>query len=381
MIVEAQADTSATAAARLFEPLTLGNLTLRNRLAVAPMTRVSADEDGRATLRMADYYGAFAAGGFGLVITEGLYTDDAWSQGYLFQPGLANVAQGETWRPIIERVRAAGGRIFAQLMHAGALSQGNPFRTDTRGPSAVRPKGQQMTFYRGGGDYSLPSEMTEAEIAGAVRGFAEAAIRAREVGFDGVEIHGANGYLLDQFMSRGINVRDDRYGGGVADRLRLTAEIAHAVRTAVGFDFVVGLRTSQGKVNDFAYKWDGLAEAAEIYETLGCLPLDYLHTTEFEAWQPAFADAPTLALLAKRHGRVPVLANGSLQDPERAVVLLEAGEADFVSLGRGALTHADWPRRVQAGLSIDEFDSCLLAPVADLANADRVQAILELRGT
>lgn len=357
----------------LFDPVKLGGLTLRNRIAVAPMTRISADVDGHATRQMADYYGAFAEGGFGLVVSEGIYTDAAWSQGYLFQPGLADDRQRDAWGQVLDRVHDAGGRIFAQLMHAGALSQGNRFRSDTRGPSAVRPKGQQMAFYRGCGEYPLPEAMTEPEIVGAIEGFAAAARRAREAGFDGVEIHGANGYLLDQFLSEGVNVRADRYGGSVRSRLGLTIEVVEAVRSAVGDDFVVGIRSSQGKVNDFVHKWRGLEEASTIYETLGRLPLDYLHTTEFEAWQPAFGQGPSLAALAKRHGAAPVVANGSLHDPERAIDLLARGEADMVSLGRGALTHADWPLRVQAKYKIDDFDREILTPLADLTNAERVR--------
>lgn len=361
------------AAARLFDPLTIGTLALPNRLAVAPMTRVSATVDGHATARMADYYGTFADGGFGLLITEGLYPDQCWSQGYLHQPGLSDDAQRDSWKPVVDRVHAAGARIVAQLMHAGAVSQGNRFRTDTRGPSAARPVGQQMPFYRGSGDYPVPGEMTEAEIDEAVAGFASAAIRAREAGFDGVEIHGANGYLLDQFLTEGVNHRSDGYGGVVANRLRLTIEVATAIRAAVGPDFVVGLRSSQGKVNDFVHKWRGEAEAAETYALIGRLPLDYLHTTEFEAWQPAFDEGPSLAALAKRHGGLPVLANGSLHDPARATEMLTAHAVDAVTLGRGALTHADWPRRVAQGIALDRFDRNILSPLADLENADRVR--------
>jgi 2,4-dienoyl-CoA reductase-like NADH-dependent reductase (Old Yellow Enzyme family) len=163
---------------------------------------------------MSDYYAAFADGGFGLVVTEGLYTDKAYSQGYLFQPGLSDEAQGSGWRPIVERVHAHGARMIAQLMHAGALSQEKAYRTSTRGPSAVRPKGQQMAFYRGTGEYPLPVAMSAVEISEAVGGFAKAAVLAKEAGFDGVEVHGANGYLLDQFLSEGVNLRDDRYSRG-----------------------------------------------------------------------------------------------------------------------------------------------------------------------
>ena len=360
--------------ASLFEPVALGPLTLPNRLAVAPMTRVSATADGLPTARMADYYAQFARGGFGLVITEGLYTDEAYSQGYLCQPGLATAAQRDAWRPIVAGVQAGGGRAIAQLMHAGALSQGNPHRTGTVGPSAVRPKGTQMTFYRGSGDYAVPAAMTQQDIDAARAGFAQAAARAREAGFDGVEIHGANGYLLDQFLSEGINLREDRYGGGIDGRLRLFGEVVAAVRAAVGKDYVVGVRLSQAKVNDFAHRWGGEDEAVTIFRTVGGLEVDYLHATEYEAWQPAFGTGPSLAALAKRHGGKPVLANGALHDPAQARGIVERGDADVVSLGRGALAQADWPRRVRNGAPLAPFDPAILSPLADLENADRWRA-------
>ncbi|QVQ28507.1 NADH:flavin oxidoreductase [Achromobacter deleyi] len=368
------AGAAQTAHAGLFTPLRVGKeLSLSNRLAVAPMTRVSATADGHATKQMADYYGAFAAGGFGLVITEGIYTDKAHSQGYLFQPGLADDAQRDAWRTVVDRVHAQGGRIIAQLMHAGALSQGNPHRITTKGPSAVLPAGQQMAFYRGAGPYRMPEAMSADDIAEAVQSFAQAARRAQAAGFDGVEIHGANGYLLDQFLTAHTNLREDRYGGSLDNRLRLTVDVIQAVRLATTERFVVGVRCSQGKVNDFTHKWGGgEADAARIFDTLGGLPIDYLHTTEFEAWRPAFGEhGPSLAALARRHVSVPVLANGSLHDAVQAEGMMGRQEADFVSLGRGALTHADWPARLRAGEPQETFDRGLLTPIADLANAIR----------
>jgi 2,4-dienoyl-CoA reductase-like NADH-dependent reductase (Old Yellow Enzyme family) len=358
----------------LFVPWALGPLSLPNRLAVAPMTRVSATADGLPTPRMADYYAAFADGGFGLVVTEGLYTDKDHAQGYLHQPGLADAAQRDAWAAVVIGVRARGARIVAQLMHAGGLSQGNPHRQGTRAPSAVRPKGQQMAFYRGHGEYAVPQAMSDVEIATAVRGFAESAARAREAGFDGVEVHAANGYLLDQFLSDGINLREDRYGGELGSRLRLAAEVVRAVREAVGNDFVVGVRFSQAKVNDFAHKWQSEDEAIRLFEAVGGWPVDHVHTTEFEAWQPAFQSGPSLAALAKRHAGKPVLANGSLHDVQRAAGMLQRGEADAVSLGRGALANPDWPLRIQAVQPIEPFDPALLSPLADLANADWLRA-------
>lgn len=362
-----------TAPATLFTPLRVGQLTLPNRMAVAPMTRVSATAHGRATEQMANYYEAFAAGGFGLVITEGIYTDKAHAQGYLFQPGLSDDAQRDAWRPLVDRVHSQGGRIIAQLMHAGALSQGNPHRPATKGPSAVLPAGQQMTFYRGHGPYRMPEAMTTDEIDQVIEGFGQAARRAQQAGFDGVEIHGANGYLLDQFLTAHTNLRDDRYGGSLENRLRLTVEVIEAARRSTSGDFIVGVRSSQGKVNDFTHKWKGGDDdAARIFGTLGAAPIDYLHTTEFEAWRPAFGEeGASLAALARNHVSVPVLANGSLHDAARAEHLLARQEADFISLGRGALTHADWPARLRAGKPRGEFDRGLLAPIADLDNADR----------
>ena len=233
-----------------------------------------------------------------------------------------------------------------------------------------------MAFYRGSGAYAVPAAMTAEEIAEAVEGFARAALFAKDAGFDGVEVHGANGYLLDQFLTEGVNLRQDGYGGDFAGRMQLIVEVVRAVRSAVGGAFVVGVRISQGKVNDFVHKWlGGEDDAAIIFGTLGRLSLDYLHITEFEAWRPAFgATGPSLAALAKRYAQLPVLANGSLHDRTRAVELLANGEADFVSLGRGALTHADWPTRVRAASSLAAFDPALLSPIADLVNAERWRA-------
>lgn len=356
----------------LFHPFAIGRMALRNRLAVAPMTRVSATDEGCATARMQRYYSAFAEGGFGLVITEGIYTDKAYSQGYLRQSGLSDSAQRDAWAPLVRAVHAGGARIVAQLMHAGALSQENVHCRDTRGPSAVRPKGQQMTFYRGAGPYPLPQAMTIDEIDETIRGFADAAARAREAGFDGIEIHGANGYLLDQFLTERTNERDDDYGGTLEGRLRLLLDVAAAVRRAVGNDFTVGMRISQGKVNDFTHKWQGAQrDAAMIFGSLRDGPVDYVHTTEFAAWESAFGSGPSLATVAKQHSSLPVIANGSLHDPVRAARMIGNGDADVVALGRGALTHADWPRRVRYGEPIDEFDREILSPIADLGNADR----------
>ncbi|MEH6630412.1 MAG: NADH:flavin oxidoreductase [Halopseudomonas aestusnigri] len=356
---------------KLFEPRSLGGISVPNRLVVAPLTRTSAQADGIVGPLMTDYYTNFAKGGFGAIITEGTYTDQAYSQGYANQPGITNCAQQESWRPVVDAVKSNGAKFIMQLMHAGALSQFNAYNTETRAPSSVLPKGEQMSVYKGQGSYKTPREISRPEIEQVIEGFVLSAGRAKQVGFDGVEIHGANGYLLDQFLTGYTNNRMDAYGGSVASRVRLATEIAIAVRQEVGPDFVVGIRISQGKVNDFNHKWaGGLSDAETIFGALSGIGLDYIHTTEFEADQPAFGDGETLSALAKRISGLPVIANGSLHEPHRASALLENGGADFVSLGRGAIANSNWPNLTLENLSPRDFDPEILTPFADLNNAE-----------
>lgn len=356
----------------LFDTLALNGVLLRNRLAVAPMTRISATAAGVPTEAMTRYYAGFARGGFGLIVTEGIYTDRAYAQGYAGQPGLTDAQQVAAWRQVVAAVHQQGGRIVAQLMHAGALSQANRFRDDTVGPSAVQPKGQQMTVYAGKGPYRMPRAMEEADILQAIEGFAQAARLARDAGFDGVEIHGANGYLLDQFLTGYTNQRQDAWGGSIAKRMRLPLETVRAVRVAVGTGFPVGVRISQGKVNDFVHKWpEGAEGAAAVFSALGASAVDYLHVTEYEAWMPAFADdGATLVQLARRAAPgLAIVANGSLHEPSRATGLLDDG-ATLVALGRGALANPDWPVLVREGQPVRPFDAAVLAPLGNIKDAE-----------
>ena len=189
----------------LLAPAAIGGVALANRLAVAPMSRVSTAGDGVPTENMVDYYAAFAHGGFGLIVTEGTYIDHAHSQAYANQPAIVTDEQVRAWARVVDAVHAAGGRIVLQLMHAGALVQ----HADAGlAPSAVQPRGRKLAGYGGVGPYPLPRAMTAGEIADVVEAFAASAERGREAGFDGVEVHAANGYLLDQFLTPYTNVRD-----------------------------------------------------------------------------------------------------------------------------------------------------------------------------
>lgn len=353
----------------LFSTAALGRVNLPNRVALAPMTRVSAGEDGIPTDRIADYYEVFADGGFGLLITEGLYIDRSASQGYSYQPGLATAEHSAAWSPIVDRVHSAGPKIFAQLQHAGVQAQDNPYTDRSLGPSTVRAKGAQMSMYRGSGPYRVPIALTIDDITEIRRSFVSAARHARDAGFDGVELHGANGYLLDNFLTDYLNTRTDQYGGSPENRVRFAAEVCADVVAAVGDDIAVGIRISQAKVSDYEHKWaGGEDEAAVIFGALKDAGIDFVHTTEYRSLAPAFeGNAKTLAALAKQYARTAVIVNGNLDDPADAEAIVSSGSADVVALGKAALANRDWPHRVLAGRPLDgDVPNDVLGPVATI---------------
>ncbi|MFB4165246.1 NADH:flavin oxidoreductase [Alteribacillus sp. JSM 102045] len=358
---------------KLFSNITLGNKTLKNRLVVAPMTRVSAEEDGRATDRMKHYYERYAEGGFSAVISEGLYLDESYSQGYYNQPGLANKTHVQTWKPVVNAVHQHGAMFIAQLMHAGGQGQGNIYTKETIAPSAVSPKGEQLGFYGGSGPFPTPKEMTQQNILDVKKAFQNAAIHAKEAGFDGVEIHGANGYLLDQFLTDYLNKREDQYGGSLENRLRLILEVIESVRKAVGEDFVVGIRISQIKVSDPDHKWEeGETSAENIFSQLDQTSINYIHVTHGDATAPAFGEGTmTLAKAAKKYSKLPIIANGKLGDPETAENVIEEGESDLVSLGTSALANPDFPNRIKQNEELKPFDfEKILLPQAYIKDSE-----------
>jgi 2,4-dienoyl-CoA reductase-like NADH-dependent reductase (Old Yellow Enzyme family) len=361
----------------LLDPVRLGRLDLPNRVAVAPMSRVSSAGDGVATPAMARYYRAFAEGGFGLVISEGTYTDHAHAQAYADQPAIVTDEQVTAWARVVDAVHEVGGHIFLQLMHAGALVQGNAHRTDSVAPSAIAPLGRMLQGYGGAGPYPMPREMTEADIADALDGIAASARRAQDAGFDGLEIHAANGYLFDQFLTTYTNVRTDRYGGEPENRARLTVEAIDAARAATSGALTIGVRLSQVKVNDLAYRWAGVEEGRAIFSALAHARPDYIHVaSEGAPWEETSFLSPDVSItaLAREVCGVPVIANGGMHDPELAGRLLEQGHFDLVALGHGALANPDWPRRLATNASFEVFDAAMLSPEATIENTERWRA-------
>ena len=359
----------------LFSPFSIGPLQLPNRLAVAPMTRTSATSEGCATQQMADYYGDFARGGFGLLIVEGTFIDDQESQGYLTQPGIVTPAQVEAWKPLVEQAHREGARVILQIQHGGAIAQGRPSGSQNVAPSAVQPLGEQLSIYKGSGPWGLPRELGTDEIARIVEAFAASALRAREAGFDGVELHGANGYLLDEFFTAYTNLRTDEYGGDIRNRVRLDEECVRACRDAVGQTWPVGIRLSQSKVNDFDYTWPGgLEDTKVVARLLEAAGASFLHLTEHDITQPVWGTELTLAQAIKQFTSLPVIANGGLDLPATAAAVVESGAAEVVALGKSALANPDWPRKARSGAALDEFDFELLLPLATLDCAEAWQA-------
>ncbi|GIE90038.1 alkene reductase [Actinoplanes regularis] len=328
--------------ATAFDGYDLGGTKLANRIAMAPMTRSRAHGPGLSpTSLMATYYAQRA--GAGLIITEGVQPSVA-GQGYTDTPGLHSDEQIAAWREVTDAVHAEGGVIFAQLMHAGRISHPDTLPGDLVpvGPSAVRPAGQ--IFTPGGlRDFETPKELTEDEIAATIADFATAARNAISAGFDGVEIHGANGYLVQQFLSANANRRTDGWGGSIEDRVRFGVQVATAVADAIGADRV-GFRISPANTyNDIAEE-----DVEELYTALvaGLAPLNlvYLHlmeTSDRELTRRLRDRWPTAFLLNP-------LTHPEPTGPE-SLALIEDGTADVITFGALFLANPDLPARLAAG--------------------------------
>lgn len=352
------------------------NLELKNRYVLAPMSRASATDDGVATKEMAEYYARFAQGGFGLLIAEGAYTDTTIAQAYSNQPGLCTDAQQNGWQEVVETVHANGSKIILQLIHAGAVSQvvDMPY-----GPSPVRPEGQMLEMYGPKhGPYETPVELNANEITDIKAGFVQAAKRAENAGFDGVEIHCANGYLLDQFLTPETNKRAAPYGGSVGNRIRLTCEIISAVRAECSKDFVTGVRLSQAKATQPDYFWaGGLDDAAIIFSAVAEAGASFIHLASERngyAYHSSTKDGARLTKFARETTGLPVIANGGLEDENLAAEILSQGEADFLAIGKSAMLNPDLPNLVAKQQSPKEFTFELFSYGVSVSNQLRWEA-------
>ena len=352
---------------KLFASSEIRGLEIANRAVVSPLTRASASDDGIVTEQMARYYGSYARGGWGLVMTEGVYIDLKYSQGYAYQPGIATEEQQESWRKVVDAVHAEGTPIFMQIFHCGAINQGNNWVEGSIAPSVVTPKGKQIPRYRGSGDvFQTPRQITRDEMAEVIASYAQAARRAIDVGFDGVEVHGANGYLPDEFLTDYTNLRDDEYGGPIENRIRFHCEVMQAVRAAVPNN-PVGVRISQTKVNDFEHAWAGGNDDAKVvFSSLAKTGIDFIDCSSHLGLAPIFGTAHSLSGLAREYSGLPVMANGKLSEPEDAEAALTQGEGDFVAIGKSALADYNWPKKIAANEPRVPFNPGMIMPYATL---------------
>lgn len=344
----------------LFRPLQMGPLALPHRIVMAPMTRARSSQPGDVpNALMASYYAQRASAG--LIISEASQVSRQ-GQGYSFTPGIYSEAQVQGWRRVTDAVHAAGGRMVLQLWHVGRMSHAS-FHADGLpvAPSALAPAARVWVAGDDGVgrmlDCPVPRALEAAEIAGVVDDFRRAAANAMRAGFDGVEIHGANGYLIDQFLRTTSNHRTGAYGGPVENRIRFAREVAAAVASEAGAERT-GMRlapfiTQRGM--DCPEIIPTILHLARELDTLG---LAYLHLAEAD-WDdaPSIPDDFRQALRAAFSGRVMVAGQYT---PERAQQILASGMADLVAFGRPFIANPDLPARYAAGLPLAPFDAATL---------------------
>ena len=343
----------------LFTPFTLNQLEIPNRIAMAPMTR-SQSPGGVPGEDVAAYYRRRAEGEVGLIITEGttIAHDAASNDSNIPNFHTPDALRG--WKRVVEEVHDAGGLIMPQLWHQGAMrNPGTGPHPDamSASPSGLKYPGRQVA-----------EPLSAAEVRAIIDAFARGAYAARQLGFDGVELHGAHGYLLDQFFWEGTNIRKDDYGGNMVERTRFASEIIRAVRREIGDDYPLILRFSQWKQQDFEAKLAPTPnDLADFVAPLVDAGVDCLHCSTRRFWEPEFEGSPlNLAGWVKKLTNIPTMTVGSVGlsgefvaafQGESSVVApiddrvkrLEEGEFDFIAVGRSLLVDPNWAHKIRVG--------------------------------
>ena len=325
---------------KLFEQVKLGKNILKNRIAMAPMTRGRAELDGTPGEFTPKYYGQRSS--VGLIITEGTQPS-ADGQGYIFSPGIYTDEHVAGWKKVTEEVHKNSGHIFIQLMHVGRMSHpdNSPNKHESVAPSAIAPE-EKIFTPTGMQDIPTPKEMTVEDIQETISDFVKAAKKAIEAGADGVEIHGANGYLLHQFLGGNTNLRTDSYGGSVENRAKFLIEVATAVTNEIGAD-KVGFRISP--MNGLGGVQEG-EQFVELYsyliQELNKLNLAYLHVMH------VVPDEFLLNVVRNQWDSV-LIVNRPGRKPQELANDINAGLADIVSVGSLVLANPDFVTRLKEG--------------------------------
>ena len=333
----------------LFNPLKLGALTLPNRILLAPLTRTRADADHMPNSLMADYYSQRASGG--LLITECTMVTEGTSA-FIAEPGIYSAEQIEGWKKTTDAVHAKGGRIFMQIWHAGRAAHpdiNGGARTVSSSATAIQG---EIHTPAGKVPYTVPHALTLEEIPTLVAAFAQGAKNAIAAGFDGVEVHGANGYLIDQFLRDGCNQRTDAYGGSMENRSRFLFEVLTAVTAAIGADRV-GLRLSPLNSYNSMIDSDPIGLVTYLADKLNTFNLAYLHLMRADFFGVQKGDVETIA----REKYKGVLIGNMGYTAEEAETAVGAGKLDAVAFGTSFLANPDLPARIQAKAALNPPDS------------------------
>lgn len=343
-----------SSSSRLFETVELGGQLLANRIVLPPLTRSRATDAGTATKLMADYYRQRSSAG--LIIAEGTVVLPQ-ATAYPRVPGLYSDAQVEAWKPVVDAAKRDDNAMYCQLWHVGRQSHSSvqPDGLPPKAPSAVPITGYEYRSPTGRIPYEVPREMTEVDIRETVEAFSTTARNAMAAGFDGVELHGANAYLIEQFLDDGINQRTDSYGGSIENRMRFLLEVLQAV-----FEHVprhrVGVRLSPSSSWMDAIDSDKRTLFTTVIDRLSDFGLSYLHLVEPGIAGSSSAEVsddaiPTSELTAMFNG--PVIVTGG-HTPETAGELIDDGIADLVGFGRLFIANPDLPRRFALGAPLED---------------------------
>ena len=338
---------------KLFSKATVGSLTLQNHLVMCPLTRDRAIDNIPNEL-MAEYYGQ-RAGSLGLIITEGT-SPSPNGLGYARIPGAFSAEQVEGWKLVSRAVHAQGAKIFMQLMHCGRVSHPLNLPPGARvlAPSAVAAAGEMWTDQQQMQPQPTPAAMTEAELQQTLQEYVQAAKNAIAAGFDGVEVHAANGYLLEQFIRPNSNVRTDRYGGPIEGRARFVLEVADGISAAIGRE-KVGIRLSPSSVfNDMPLYPEIEAEYTYIVRQINERGLLYIHLVDHSSLGATPPSEAIRAVFRNQTNCALILSGG--YDFKRAEADLVAGKADLVAVGRPILANPDLKKRWETGAALNAPD-------------------------
>jgi N-ethylmaleimide reductase len=338
----------------LFEPTTLAGLALQNRIVMAPLTRSRADAMGVPKPFVRDYYAQRA--GAGLIISEGTQTSFA-GQGYARTPGIHTPEQVAAWKTVTDAVHARGAKMFMQFMHCGRIA--HPLNRQIPdlpvAPSAVKPAGQMWTDQQQMQDYPTPRALETAELPALIDEFVTAARNARAAGFDGVELHAANGYLLNQFLASNTNLRTDGYGTTVQGRIRFVVEVVEAVAAAIGAART-GIRVSPGHMFNDLVDANPRETHRALLDALPTAEMAYVHVMLPDAFSPQLNNAgdPQAVLPALRpHVKGALIAAGNLTVAS-AGAMIDSGLIQLAVFGRPFIANPDLVERLKAGAPLAE---------------------------